>query len=73
MNKYTIFLEENNKFYPVYKQGEHYWLGGSRVEWLLFKTIADAKREFKKVIKQKSPYFEKGNIVIRRCKLQPDL
>lgn len=71
MRKYTIFLEENGHYYPIYKQNNIYWLGGSRVEWLLFRTITEAKRELKQVKKQKSPYFEKGNITIKRCYLSP--
>jgi len=71
MKKYTIFYRENETYYPVYRGNQKYWLGGSRMEWLLFNTKAEAEREAKKVKKQKSPFFEKGTIVVSMCKLQP--
>jgi hypothetical protein len=71
MKKYSIFYKENYKYYPVYIQGEKFWLGGSRLEWLMFKKKSEAEAVAKRVRKQKSPFFEKGTIEVHLAKLQP--
>ena len=70
MKKYTIFYKEGDRNYPVYIQNDKYWLGGSRADWLLCMTKAEAQRHAKKASKQKSPFFEKGTIFVSSCKLE---
>ena len=69
MKKYGIFYKENNKEYSIGFQNGKYWLGGSRCEWLLFYTRIEAERVAKDVMKQKSPFFEKGAIRVHRARL----
>lgn len=71
MKKYTIFYKENGKYYQIYKQNDKYWLGGSRCEWVLFRTRAEAEAEAKIARKQTSPFFEKGTISVELCRLRP--
>jgi hypothetical protein len=71
MRKYSIFYIEGGKYYQVYQSGGVFYLGGSKCEWLLFSTKAEAKRVAKRVIKQKSPFFDKGQIVIKLVRLKP--
>ncbi len=71
MKKYTIFYHENGNYYQIYVQNGKYWLGGSRVEWLLFYKKAEAERVLKDIEKQNSPHFEKGSLKVERCWLQP--
>ncbi len=71
MKKYSIFYVEGKNFYPVYEGYEKFWLGGSRVSWLLFHTKAEAERVARQVRKQKSPFFERGTIIVSLARLQP--
>lgn len=70
MRKYSIFYRDGGKYYQIYQQNEKFWLGGSRVQWLLFHTKAEAERVAKVVRKQKSPLFERGTIEVHLAKLQ---
>ena len=71
MKKYSIFYKEGGKYYPIYLGNGKYWLGGSRMEWLVFYKKAEAEAVAKQVRKQNSPFFEKGTIEVHLARLQP--
>jgi hypothetical protein len=73
MKQYTIFYRAGGNFYPIYKSKDTgiYWLGGSRMQWILFRTKSEATREAKLIKKQSRPFFEKGTIQVSLCRLQP--
>lgn len=71
MKRYSIFYKEKNEYCPVYIQNGKYWLGGSRCEWLLFYTKAEAEKVAKSVRQQKLPFFERGTICVWLVKLTP--
>lgn len=73
MKKYSIFYIENDKCYPIYTQNGKYWLGGSRCEWLLFYTRAEAEKVARQIVKQKSPIFERGTVEVHLVKLVPKI
>lgn len=66
---YSIFYQENRRYYPVLSQNRKYWLGGTRTEYLIFKTKAEAQKELRKIKKQNLPFSLDGVFEIKRVKL----
>lgn len=73
MKFYSIFLIKGSNNYPIGRYKDEYYLGGVRVEPLLFYRKADAERKAREIRTKMKDHlmYEDGKIEVRQAKFIP--
>lgn len=69
MKQYSIFLIENGHEYPLYEKDGKYWLGGNKLNNLLFTSKSKAEEVARKIRATKHPAYNFGKIVVSKCEI----
>ena len=71
MRQYSIFYLENGHLYPIFQKGTDFWLGGNRLDNLLFYNRTMAEKTAKTIRLQNPNWSTKGTVKVLRAETTP--